>query len=57
MPERLAADKKQKIQRAHADLLAALRGRAISLTEDETNRLREKLGAYWRKRHSVDAER
>ena len=46
MPERLAADKKQKIDGAHADLLAALRARAVSLTEDETHRLREKLAAY-----------
>jgi hypothetical protein len=46
MPERLGADKKQKIASAHADLVAALSARAISLTDDEANRLRNKLAAY-----------
>ena len=46
MPERLAADKKQKIASAHADLVAALQERAVSLTDEETSRLREKLAAY-----------
>jgi hypothetical protein len=46
MPERLGADKKQKIASAHADLVAALQARAVSLTDEETSRLRKKLGAY-----------
>src|SRR5262245_1081175 len=46
MPERLAADKKQKIQRTHADLIAALQSRAVSLTDDEAKRLLKKLAAY-----------
>jgi hypothetical protein len=37
MPERLAADKKQKFSSAHADLVAALSARAISLTDDEAS--------------------
>ena len=35
MPERLAADKKQKTQRAHTDLVNALQARAILLTKEE----------------------
>ena len=38
MPERLAADKKQKFSSAHADLVAALSARGISLTYDEASR-------------------
>jgi hypothetical protein len=46
MPERLAADKKQRIEQAHTELLAALQGRGVRLSETEAQRLREKLAAY-----------
>ena len=46
MPERLGADKKQKIASAHADLVAALQERGVHLSEVEAQRLRKKLGAY-----------
>jgi hypothetical protein len=46
MPEWLGADKKQKIDRAHAEAIAALDERGVHLSEEEAQRLREKLGAY-----------
>jgi hypothetical protein len=46
MPERLGADKKQKIATAHAEIIAALQQRGMRLSESEADRLRKKLGAY-----------
>ena len=46
MPERLAADKKQKITSAHTDLVAALQERGLHLSEAEADRLRKKIAAY-----------
>ena len=46
MPERLGADKKQKIEQAHAELVAVLHERGVDLSEAEATRLRKKLAAY-----------
>ena len=46
MPERLAADKKQKIDSAHADIIAALQERGAHLSDAETTATARKIGAY-----------
>ena len=46
MPERLGADKKQKIEQAHADIIAALHPRGVRFSGAEAQRLREKIAAY-----------